>query len=303
MLPLREPFCDYLRVTVPYEVSARIVDEVRPFLDMVGASEVAPGLHRMGGEGGGVFKHARSGAVSVYVMSGQLLSIWRDVGLLEDAVLALAAYPLRVTRLDATCDFLEDAPPIVAGLHTRAMAGELALTRKRIAPSNAEVRLSAGHDGRQTGTLYLGRRGRAEVVAVVYDKRWERISAGCADPGPLLRVEIRCSAGVGCVLGDVLAPERLFYHFAAPDLVEAPSGVSEWKPHAEGYYLTKRREFTAAERVDRLVERSSDIGRAIALSLEASGDLSVLERSLRARGRRVAAGVPVAQPVDLASGV
>jgi len=295
MLPLREPFCDYLRVTVPYEVSARVVDEFRPFLDMVGCAEVAPGLCRIGAEGG-VFKHGKSGAVAVYVMSGQLLAIWRDVGLLQDAVLLLSGYPSRVTRLDATCDFLEDAPPIVARLYKRAMAGELSLSRKRITPSNAEVRLSAGHDGRQTGTLYLGRRGKADVVAVVYDKRWERISKGCSDPGLLLRVEIRCSAGVGCVLGDVLAPERLFYHFAAPDLVEAPSGVSEWKPHAEGFYLSKRREFTAAERMGHLVDGSADIGRAIALSLEACGDLSVLERSLRARGRRVAAGMRSSMP-------
>lgn len=275
--------CDGFRLTLPETAGADLCRELRPVLDAVCAVEHGDGLFRRGATGPVLFKRGRYGRVAVLSFNGALLALLRGAGMLEDLVVPCAGYPRRQTRTDVALDFAVDAPPVLRALYAAGRAGKVALSRKAVPGRSVGWRMGVSTaTGEDTGTVYLGERGVADVCAAVYDKRQERQDKGHSDPGPLLRVEVRV-ADVGAVLGDVLSPERLFHHYAAPDLVRGPPDAGDWVPHADGFVLPQRAEFTAAERCERLVLASPDVARALDLSLEACGDASLVLHFVKRR--------------------
>lgn len=277
------PIADYLNVSVPFDHSDDLRSSVLVVLDSLGCfSETSPGLFcylrivvkkgAIGTETLGTVKIGRRGKVATLSTSGGVLRLLRESGKLSEYLAAIALFPHRVTMLHATADFLcADVPAVVHGFKDAAYAGELALTRKRILPSQCQHVFSVDVDGKETGTVYLGQRANADVWAKIYDKRHERLSKGFSDPGSLCRVEVACQSDVGATLRDASEPYDIFFQYAGRTLVEAPADFPGWVPHGEGYVLGKRRERTLFERFDQLIEGSLDIKRLAGMAVDLYG--------------------------------
>jgi len=278
------PFCDWLSASSPLESTVAYLDALQPVLDAGGFSyedidpdDKRPRLYRCA-SGGSVRLFPRHGVVVVSA-SGQAASHLRNQGLWGEYLLALSSRPHRVTTLHATVEVATDAVPLIGRLVRRAHAGKICFCRKAVAPSSVTQILSPGIDGRVTGTLYLGS-SQADVRGVVYDKRQERIAKGCADPGPLLRYEMRLKSGCGVTLRDAYDPTAVFFHYASPTLFARPRSVQDWISHAEGFTLPDRTTFTPVELMVRKLESSPDVARLVELAVESGpyGDDVLLGR-------------------------
>jgi hypothetical protein len=279
MLPLNASdaigpvICDGFRLSMPSPAGDDLVRELRPLFDVCGVVEspLTAGLFLRGGAV--VFKRGSyGGAIAVLSFTGGLCGLLRDRGLLEDVVCSCAGYPRNQTRTDVALDFAVHAPPILRAAYAAGRGGGLSLSRQRMPGDRVRWAMCvSAASGEDTGTVYLGKRGSADVCAAIYDKRQERVDKGADDPGPLLRVEVRVGK-VGAVLGDVLNPERLFYHYAAPDLVRVPPAVGVWIPDAEGLAVQRRREFSALERLEHMVAESAEVGVILDLAHAAAAD-------------------------------
>ncbi len=232
---------------------------------MVGCQEVSPGLFKSADDGGTFSFFERSGVVALSA-SGAALASLRGQRLYGDYLSAIAYFPHRVTTLHATRDSAEYAPPVVAAVRERALAGKISLTRKAVSPEAVQWHFSRNGRGDDTGTVYLGS-PNVEVRAVVYDKQHERVCKGMPDPGPTLRIEMRLKK-VGAGLRDAFDCASLFYHYAAPSLCDAPAGVAAWAPHGEGFSVTRSDPLPPAARLRRLIETSPDFARALELAHE-----------------------------------
>ncbi len=261
------PFCDFVSVTTPLGCGSDLLTAIRPVMDMAGSDVV----HDKSGEGvlfrcgSGTVRYQHRFSVAMVGASGGVLSALRSVGLLDEFLFAVSTVPHRVTRLDATLDFAEAAPPVIAALAARARGAGVSLSRKSVPATDVQTHLALDARGALTGSVYLGS-AQAEVRGVVYDKRHERESKWMADPGPLLRYEIRVRSGFYPSLRDASAPSAMFYHFASPDLVPAPLGVPQWVPGGVGFALEKRMEFTPAELMARKLDASTDVQRLVELA-------------------------------------
>lgn len=262
------PHADFLGLTTSPESMDAIVGEVLPVLDAAGGSveniDEFKTLVRIAD--GTVLLQKRFGVFCVSA-SGHALARFREVGLFGEYLAALSAVPHRVTRLDAALDLVADAPHVIRSTWKRASSGRIALTHKRVPGSNCSKHVTRGLDGRETGTVYVGT-PMAEVRGVVYDKRQEIFVRTGEDVGPLLRIEMRLKSGVGITLADAHSPGPVFWHYAAPGLIDRPEGVQSWSPHAEGFEMPERQVFTAAQLMDRKLEGSADVRRLLELAGE-----------------------------------
>lgn len=296
---LGAPFTDYLNVTTPLDNADAVRGLVAPIVESLGAFE------EVEGEGfrffdprivsgkvqlvpDGMLKLKPRGRVLVVSASGSVLRRLRDRGLFAEYLAVLGSVPHRVSMLHATADYhVPDPPAAIAQVKQASAAGELALTRKRLLPSQCTYLLGSNCDGHETGTVYLGNRANADVWAKVYDKRHERLSRGYAEPGSIVRVEVAVQSGAGATLRDALQPRDLFYHFAGRSLVEVPPDFVEWSPHGEGYVLGERRERTLFERMESLIDCSVDIAKVGAMAIVLYGDMAaqVIGRKVVQRGQ------------------
>lgn len=273
-------FSDYASISVPSDRFPEVSQGLLPVLDVVGASCVSPGLYRLDT---GTVKVVPRGAVHVISATGRVLAALRAAQLLDTYLMAFADGPHRVTRVDAAMDFPGYGPDYVKAAYQLADNGKLRLSRKRVAPKKFwSPVLYEGGAARETGSTYLGGR-KAEVSAVIYDKRQESIERYGVDIGEnRTRAELRVRSGMRPSLRDISSPLPMFYHFMAPDIVygfDAP----EWVPSGFGFPV-QRQEILPYERMKRLVQDSSDIGRALAAA-EACGPegLSLLIALIRRR--------------------
>jgi len=263
------PFCDWISVSSPFVEADALVHSLQPILDAAQFSG-APGgdtLLLARSPGAGICRVARSGDVCVVSASGAALTDLRNAGQFADYLSALGSVPHRVTTLHATLDVHTDASPVVLALYERGIAGHVALSRKRLGIADVNMYVYRRADGLDSGGVYLGGQ-RAQVRACVYDKQLERVSKGCADPGPLTRYEMRIKGKIGPTLRDAWEPERIFYHVASPDILVAPEGVPAWTATDGGYYLPPRKEFLPAELMAMKLESSPDVKRLLALADE-----------------------------------
>lgn len=217
--------------------------------------------------GSGICRLARAGDVCVASVSGAALTDLRNAGQFADYLSVLGGVPHRVTTLHATLDVRVDASAVVLSLFERAISGHVTLSRKRLGLGDVLKFISRRADGADTGSVYLGG-PRAQLRAVIYDKQLERVSKGCADPGPLTRYEMRIKGKIGPTLRDAWEPERIFYHVASPDILSAPEGVPAWTATDGGYYLPPRKEFLPAELMAMKLQTSPDVQRLLALAEE-----------------------------------
>jgi len=197
--------------------------------------------------------------------TGALLAHLRAVSLYDAYLWAISKAPFRITRIDAAIDLVTPAAPIISAVCLKARNKGVFLSRKSVRTKDVVQYLGEDDDGVLTGSAYLGSK-LAEVRAVIYDKRKERIDKGFPDPGPLTRYEIRVRGQMGPTLRDAFDPTPLFFHFASPDLLPIPLGVPPWQSHAEGFTLDPIIQRTPIEKMFQLLELSPDVDRILALA-------------------------------------
>lgn len=265
-LAICEPFCDYLNVTSFKDNASLVLDEIRPFLDVVGASETLDGLFTLPDKGG-TFKTGTRNKVCVFSASGGFLEAFRSHGVFADYLCALFQFPHRVSMLHATADFRIDAPPVIEAIYELGKAGKLSFTRKAITSNNVNKLVSPARDGRDTGTVYLGNRKNADVWGKVYDKGHERFCKTGADFGQLVRVEIAVQSDIGATLKDAYNPHNLFYHFAGQSVVTQPANFAPWLPFGDGFDLERTaNNLTGIQRLKGILDNSLDVSRLLRIS-------------------------------------
>lgn len=258
-------FCDFLTVTFPAGDSIGVMDEVCPLLDGSGFEDKGDGAFCCPITDGWVTASVKYGVFRIQVTGGAL-SAFRRVDLFQHLLCAFGSFPHRVTRLDATLDLPWDSPPFLAALYASAVSGSVSLSRKRLRGQQVtRVMHPSVFDGRDTGSVYLGKR-TAEVSHVAYDKREEIFSRTGVDVGPLLRNELRLSSKMGVSLRDAWEPAPVFWHFVAPAILAAPGGVSEWVSGQGLGFAVDRASLLPYERLRRRVESSSDLASMVRLA-------------------------------------
>jgi len=288
MTPVHDVFCDYLDITTPEDDWPALRDLIRPLLDEVGAilraSTAGRDLWQLGESGTVEATHRRN--VVRLSHSGSGLAHLRAAGLFLAYLAEIGTVPHRVTRLDATLDVETPTPPVLRRLSARIKANALQVTRKRVSAQHV-TRWTDLRDPR-SGTMYIGP-PRADVRPVIYDKQLERLGRGHPDPGVLTRYECRLRHRVGITLRDAAEPAPVFYHFMAPQIIEAPPGIRKWNPQDNGYSLPRRDPITPAARLVRRLEGNPDLLNSLELAatLGPAGTTLVhrtIDRLIRQRG-------------------
>jgi len=268
---MSEVVCDYLNATVPLAESGGLVDELRIYLAQCGAVVDQEGLWRFEG---GTVRIGERGRVLTLGISGLALAGLREMGALPEFLAILADWPHRITSMDAAWDVHQDAAPVVQRLYQEANEGQHRLTRKALGHDQVLAFFSKDDRGKDTGTVYLGKK-TAEVRCRVYDKRWERLSKGFDDPGPLVRYELTVTGKMGPTLRDVVEPAAMFWHFVGRSLLESPiTSVHQWTGHGEGFNLPPRPETLPAQALAKRLEDNAELKELVWLAVQA-GDVEV----------------------------
>lgn len=286
-LTMHSPFCDALNVTVPFEYSDEVQASCRPVLASLGAAEGSPGhwqvpplkvlsCGRVVGDEGAlrwqkpgsvVFK--RYGQVLQVGSSGTTLRTLRADGSFLHWLSILGSYPHKVTRLDATVDMPVPAADLVMGLYDHVVRQQhgISLGRKHTPATSCRGFLSPSlyGAGRETGTVYIGRYGRAEINAKVYDKRQEVMAHGGDDQGDCLRTELTFSGQVGCTLRDAAQPGALFWNYAR-ELLDPPTGFTAWSKGDSGFELERLPPVDPVVAITRACERNEGLRTVIRFS-------------------------------------
>ena len=285
-IPNSGVFCDGFAVTFSPDDSPR--QDLARFLQLLGFGLASGSAHDVDlwryHDGSLVHFKADARHHRVYV-HGQALAVLRSRGAMQDCLALLASQNHRVTRVDAAIDFAIDAAPVVADLRKQYPAS-CSLTRKAIETWSI---LSARPDGVESGSFYVGKRGKSKVQARVYDKQLERLQRAGIETGPTVRYEVAVKGDFGPTLRDVALPESMFYYFASPALLQAPSGVDLWEPGRAGGWSYDRPSGTPWEALKRRVDGCADLG-ALADLADAVGPSGRVEL-LRLISRRI--GVPL----------
>lgn len=269
--------CDWLSCTVPLEVQPFVLDDLALLL---GDSGFVRQDGRFVCPHGGTVKTTQFGSVFYVGTSGKALLSLRNANAFNQYLMLFGLNPHKVTRLDAACDFVVDAPPVLGAIYREFRSGVF-LTQKRAPVTSL---FSPDQFGRDTGTVYLGKRDGGLFVRV-YDKRHQVIDCGLPDPGPWLRVELAARVD-GMTLRDASDPTSLFYQYIPDSLVSRPDGVVPWVPHAGGFEIT-RREIDPMDKMRSIVRNMEDLTPLAALASSLPGEgLDVALAMLRSELRR-----------------
>lgn len=284
------PFADFCNCTFPLPAFAGARARLLEVAYAAGAHSEVGGVLRIGPDSRGTFKLSEKWGVGAVGVSGAALAAFRSSGFFDELLMTIGEFPHRVTRLDVAVDVDDDGPRSVSRWYRRGKAGTVALTSSCIPSSQVQRIMGAGLvDGRDTGTVYLGS-ARRDVRAVVYDKRQEILRRAVDghgqkpdvialnDPGPLTRYELRFARHVGVTLADVHKPAPVFWHHAR-SLLAPPGRIEKWRAHAEGFSVP-RRDVTAVQQLELLLETSSDVARMVTLAEQMSSRRDVARRFL-----------------------
>lgn len=287
-----EIFCDWLDVTYSSSYLSPL-DDLRLLLLSTGAEVRHGDIYRLGG---GTVKIERKAHFVRCSFSGGALGHFRDQNAFCELLGLLGAYPHRVTRLDAAKDVPHDGADVLAELRRRYPDGRVKLGRKAL---GVKLMLGVRPDGRETGTYYVGHRSAARATARVYDKAWERLEkAGVAGP-PRTRYEVTVRKDYGATLRDAAEPDRLFWHVAAPALLDAPPDIEPWDMGWADGWSADRVDLLPAEVLGRRVEHSPELG----LLLSVADRVGENGRILLARRILQRLGVSCDGPLSLSSSV
>lgn len=249
--------CDWLDVTFapddcPYPELNRLLMSLPFAVSSDGKS--ARSYSPLGGRGKLVVTHAsRFAKVSI---SGGVCAALRDLGVFDEVLHVLSTSPHRVTRVDAALDLLVDAPEVLRGLCSRYPSGLVSLSRKSLPTKRI---FSTRADGKESGTFYVGHRTSARFTARVYDKALEALERRGEVIRPTTRFEVTARKDSGATLRDAALPESLFWHIAAPALLQLPEGVPVWQPDTDMTWNSPVNVPDAAEAARRRVAFSAEL--------------------------------------------
>lgn len=250
--------CDYLNVTIPEGHSDSVRTELLSIVTTAGAIAVNRGLYRVAT--GGTFKHEEKRGFHFFGASGDMLASLRGLGALAPYLAAIGDVPHNVSLMHVAHDVHgSDSPTVLKHLVKKVRSADgIRLTRKKLNPQTQVMTvLSQGRDGRDTGTVYLGRR-KSEVWAKVYDKQHERYQRASESVPPCTRYELSASGKSGASLRDVYEPDAIFWHFMS-EVLPAPENAPAWVPGGAGFSLPPRVSYLPAEALKRLVEGSAQL--------------------------------------------
>lgn len=246
------PFCDHLAVT--FHPERNPLGSLRALLLDMGAEVLDDRTYRLGE---GTVKLYRTYGVLYCSASGGALAHMRFVGCYSDWLSVLSEWPHRITRLDAALDVPLDGPDVLDALRLAYPSGVVNLGRKGLP---VKLELAIRDDGRETGTFYVGHRSKARATARVYDKRQERRDRRGIDGPPRTRYEVTVKQDYGSTLRDAAEPERLFWHVAAPALIDRPDDVPDWSADwSQGWKADPRPDRLPAEVLARRLESSAEL--------------------------------------------
>lgn len=251
-------FCDWLDVTTPPDREHSLRSSLGLLLCSCGASKVTDDLYDLGG---GKVKIGMMYGVFRISVSGSCVRILQTQRLWETFLSEIGDGPHRVTRLDAAVDLDHDGAASIALLQDAYPRGEVRLSRR---PIKVTELLSTRSDGLKTGTWYAGHRSGAEITCRVYDKAHQLLETrgDCIPPRTRAELTVR----KGCTLRDAFEPDRVFWHYMAPAVLQRPSDAPEWSSGwAEGWTMEKI-DILPAQRLKRLIERSPELAAIIELS-------------------------------------
>ena len=280
-------FCDGFAVTYSPDDSPR--DDLAAFVQSIGfdlAKGSGPDLDLWRGPSGGLVRFDAGARHHRVAVSGKGLAHIRGWQSFHALLTLLSETNHRVTLIDAALDLPIDAPPVLTALRKR-FPSSAPLTRKSI---ETWWLMGSREDGQETGTFYVGKRGKSKVQARVYDKQHELLKEQRIETGPTTRYEISVRGKLGPTLRDVALPASMFWHFASPALLQAPSGVEPWESGRGGGWTHERRSGTPWEALKLRIDSSPDLGALIQLAdtLGASGR----EEMLRLIARRLGIASP-----------
>ncbi len=256
---MSEVFCDHLTFSTPLGDWEGMRGEIGSLFDMMGAQvDFDSESITQWRVAGGTCRAGRHGLVMVVSATGAFLAALRCAAIFRDYLATIGTRPHRVTRLDASLDQPHDAAPVLAAMVAKvASPAGLNITRKRVRPADCTRYVTRRSDGLDTGSVYLGPKN-ADVRPVVYDKRKERVDAGCPDVGPLTRYECRIRSGVGPTLRDADQPAAIFWRYMC-GVLPRPADAPAWSSHGEGFALVRSPPALPAARLLRRVQTSSDL--------------------------------------------
>jgi len=251
-------FCDWLDVTTPPDREHELRASVGQLVCAAFGSKVHDDLYSLGA--GKVSIGFKYGVFRVSI-SGACVRCLEAQGLWENMLAELGDGPHRVTRLDAAADFDLDGADALAMLQAAYPLGKVRLSQR---PIKVTELVGTRADGRKTGTWYAGHRSGAEITCRVYDKAQQMLDTRQEEIPPRTRAELTIRKG--CTLRDAYQPDRVFWHYMAPAIVERPSEAPEWSSGwAEGWTMEKI-DILPAQRLKRLIERSPDLAAIVELA-------------------------------------
>ena len=251
-------FCDWLDVTTPPDREHELRASVGHLVCAAFGSKVHDDLYSLGA--GKVSIGFKYGVFRVSI-SGACVRCLEAQGLWENMLAELGDGPHRVTRLDAAVDFNLDGADALAMLQAAYPLGKVRLSQR---PIKVTELVGTRADGRKTGTWYAGHRSGAEITCRVYDKAQQTLDTRQEEIPPRTRAELTIRKG--CTLRDAYQPDRVFWHYMAPAIVERPSEAPEWSSGwAEGWTMEKI-DILPAQRLKRLIERSPDLAAIVELA-------------------------------------
>jgi len=283
---MTEPFCDFVSATVPDEEWLGLRPEIQAELDAIGMhvdyDRERETVWRSPLADGTVKSRSISGVRTISA-SGAVCAGLRAAGRFASFLAAIAARPHRVTRLDASLDVRQDAPPVIAAAVEKGRAGEVSLTRKSVRPRDVTTFYGVRDDGRVSGTAYFGT-PNSTVRLCMYDKQHERMSRGLPDVGPLTRYELRLRGDTGITMRDVHDPRDVFWHFMPECLLKFSGGVSGWEPGRTGFDLERLPALSPVERMYRRIDDSPEVIALVKLAGEVGPNgLDVMFSRIRSR--------------------
>jgi len=251
-------FCDWLDVTTPPDREHELRASVGQLVCAAFGSKVHDDLYSLGA--GKVSIGFKYGVFRVSI-SGACVRCLEAQGLWENMLAELGDGPHRVTRIDAAADFNLDGADALAMLQAAYPLGKVRLSQR---PIKVTELVGTRADGHKTGTWYAGHRSGAEITCRVYDKAQQMLDTRQEEIPPRTRAELTIRKG--CTLRDAYQPDRVFWHYMAPAIVERPSEAPEWSSGwAEGWTMEKI-DILPAQRLKRLIERSPDLAAIVELA-------------------------------------
>lgn len=269
--PRSEVFCDYFTITTPIDCMDPVIRALKPyFVDLCCSEE--EGAFRLP-DGFGLFSYRVRHRVAIYATSGGFASALRSVGLLNPFLSEFFVFPHNVSSADFTVDEYAYSPPRLAEIYSLASTGQVSFTRKSVNPSAVTTLLSpVAYDdsGLNTGSVYIGRRGRHEVLAKIYDKRQQLLQQRGVNVRDALRHELTVTSKMGITLRDISIPHDCFYHFYPSNLLSKAASRA-WEGQGEGFRLEKPPERLPTQVLRSRVDTSKELKTMLELA-EQIGD-------------------------------